>query len=111
MPRTSHGVTNDQTVGKRSVVVRAMCAHSEKLIATPDQDCVFAINLSGDRASFLEIANRESTFEIGYIFCFCHSSPSRHIITLEHYAQDGFADNNLTGNSSAWHFFREMSFL
>jgi hypothetical protein len=74
MPRASHGVPNDETLGKRPVVMSALCADRENLVTAAHQDHVFAIDLTESHRSISEIANRTSVSKIGFLslFRFCH---------------------------------------
>ena len=46
MPRTAHRVADDEALGERPVVVRAVRADGEQAIALPDQDRVLRIHTS-----------------------------------------------------------------
>src|SRR5215469_15173217 len=64
MQRASHGVADNKTVGKGAVVVSTVSAHSEDLIAAPNQNCVLAINLARYQLPVPQILLREACSEI-----------------------------------------------
>lgn len=64
MQRASHGVADNETVGKGAVVVGTVSAHSEDLIATSNQNCVLAINLARYHLPVPQILLREACSEI-----------------------------------------------
>lgn len=64
MQRASHGVADNETVGKGAVVVSTVSAHSEDLISAPNQNCVLAINLARYQLPVPQILLREACSEI-----------------------------------------------
>src|SRR5262249_2630372 len=46
MPRAAHGIANDQTFGERAVVVAALRAYCEEVVAAAGEDGVFAVDLT-----------------------------------------------------------------
>ena len=65
MPRTSHGVADDQTVCQRPMVMRAVRTDGEELIASPYEDRVLRVDTSGDDAAVLKRLERKSVSEVG----------------------------------------------
>lgn len=80
MPRASHGVAHYETLGKRPVVMSALCADRKNIVAVTHQDYVFAIDLTEGHRSIRQIANRKSVSKIGFLsfFRFCHFCPGFH---------------------------------
>ena len=64
MQRASHRVADNETVGEGAVVVGTVSAHSEDLIATSNQNCVLAINLTRYHLPIPQILLREACSEI-----------------------------------------------
>ena len=55
MPRTMNRLAADQTFCKRTVIVRALRAHREELVAFAHENDRLAIDISGDDATVREI--------------------------------------------------------
>src|SRR5205814_3651399 len=51
VPRTTDGVANDQTVGQRTVIVRAMRADGKQLVALPNEDRIVLADAAGEGAA------------------------------------------------------------
>jgi hypothetical protein len=66
MPRTPHCFTNNQTVGEWAMVVGTGCTHREKFITTAGHDYVLAISLPQHRPAIRKLADRKSSFQIGF---------------------------------------------
>jgi hypothetical protein len=64
MPRTADRVANDEAVGERAVVVGAMRADGEGLVAPPHQNHVIVARAAGNRHSVLEILKSNARREI-----------------------------------------------
>jgi hypothetical protein len=64
VPRTPYGVTDDQPVGERAVVVGAMRTDGKDLVPPPYQDRFVVADAAGDGAAVREIANWDAVLEV-----------------------------------------------
>ena len=55
MPRTSHRVADDQAVGKRAMIVGAVCAHRKDVVAAPRQDDVVTVDSARNHSTIGKI--------------------------------------------------------
>ncbi len=66
MPGTTYRVANQETVGERPVVMRAMRAHREKGVAAPREDGLVAIDTARHDRPVRKVAKRETVSEIWF---------------------------------------------
>src|SRR5262245_34509617 len=83
MPRTTHGVVDDQTVRERSVVVRAVRADGEQRIAPPRQNHFFGVDAPEHHPAIRNSVQRYSARELGLcnVFCIGHALLLVHVTT------------------------------
>jgi hypothetical protein len=76
VPRTAQRVSNDQTIGKRPVIVGTGRAESEELATTAHQDHVLGTDLSQNHSTIGKVPHRKSIPEIRFwsAIPFCHAS-------------------------------------
>jgi hypothetical protein len=51
MPRASHRVADNQAVGKRAVIMGAVCAHCKNLVASPHEENVVTVDAAGGHST------------------------------------------------------------
>ena len=64
MPWTADGVTDDQAVGKRPVIMRAERADRVERVAASNQNRVFRVDASADEAAIRKFLQRNPASEI-----------------------------------------------
>jgi hypothetical protein len=52
MPRAADGIAHDEPIGERGPVMRAERAERESLVAVPDEDRGFSVNMTAKDLSF-----------------------------------------------------------
>jgi hypothetical protein len=67
MPGTAHGIVYDQTFCERATVMCAVGGNGKEFITAADQNQFFAVGLARYHAAIAEIANRNSSSEIGFV--------------------------------------------
>jgi hypothetical protein len=68
MPRAAHGVIDDDAVGERPVIVRAVRADREELAASPHEQHVFIVNAPEHDATVLKRADGDALPKIRALF-------------------------------------------
>ena len=66
MPGAANGVSNDKAIGERAVIVAALRAHGEEVVATAGEDGVFAVNQAEKDGIVGEGVEGSSLFQIGF---------------------------------------------
>jgi hypothetical protein len=64
MPRAAHGVADDEALRERTVVMRAVSAYCEKLLAAPDQQHIVPVDMTKKLSSVRDIVLWKSTLQI-----------------------------------------------
>jgi hypothetical protein len=70
MQGASQGVSNNQALRKRSVVVRTVCPDRKKRLAPAHQDDVFATYLTDGDGTVGKIANEEPNSKVAFLWFF-----------------------------------------
>jgi hypothetical protein len=55
MPRAPHGVADHQAVGKRAMIMSAVCAYCKELVTSPRQNDVITADAAGDHSTIGKI--------------------------------------------------------
>src|SRR5262249_37188738 len=81
MPRTAHGFADEETLGQRAVVVRALGAHRQQLLPAARQQHRLASSLPEKHGGIGNLGERHSLRKIGAIrFLFlAHETSSRSV--------------------------------
>ncbi|HEX7486614.1 MAG TPA: hypothetical protein VF332_10700 [Vicinamibacterales bacterium] len=76
MPRTSHCLSDDETLGERAVIVGAVRTHGEQLIALSHEEHLLAVDAPEDLVAVWKTPQSESVSEIGFcsLLRVCHRS-------------------------------------
>jgi hypothetical protein len=75
MPWTAHCGADQQTVGKRTVIVRTVRGQREQFAVLTDEKHLVVANMTGHHGAVPEIACRNATGEIGsswFLIAACH---------------------------------------
>ena len=64
MPRTAHRVADDEPVGERPVIVRAVRADGEELVAAPDDDDLVVTDVAGDDRAVGNLPKGNASLEV-----------------------------------------------
>jgi hypothetical protein len=67
MQGTAHGIAHDQTFREQAAIVRAVGGNGKEFITPADQGQFFTVGLARRHLAIEEIANRNSSFEIGFV--------------------------------------------